>query len=417
MTVSDARPPLEVVIAGAGVAGLEALLGLHDLAGDHVHVTLVDPADNFLLRPMTVAVPFSVGHATRYPLADLLHRTGAQHVRSAVASVDPAAHVVITTDGEQLPYDALVLALGADARPPSDRALTFDPQNPDQLSGLLRDAEEGYAKRIAIVIPPEPHWTLPAYELALLLARDVHGMGMDDVELTLVTPEERPLALFGTAASAAVEADLAASGIRVEAGGYAELRPGHPTTVLLRPSGRTFDVDRVLTLPGIRPREIAGMPRGREGFLDVDEHSRVNGVADVYAAGDGTSFPVKHGGIATQQADAAVHHIAARAGAPVPATPFVGVLHGRLITGSQERWMRRAMTGAPADGEVAEHALWWPPGKVAGRWLAPYLAEIDDAAAGFAHPPGAPHDGVEVAAPAGSGARIPRGLELLGRKN
>jgi sulfide:quinone oxidoreductase len=415
MTVSDARPPLEVVVAGAGVAGLEAVLGLHDLACDRVHVTLVDPGDSFLVRPMTVAVPFSAGHATRYPLADLLRRTGAQHVRSSVGSVDPAAHVVITTDGEELHYDALVLAVGADARPPWDRALTFDPQEPEQLNGLLRDAEEGYAKRIAIVIPPEPHWTLPAYELALLLSRDVRGMGMEDVELTLVTPEDRPLAVFGTDASAAVESDLAECGIRVEAGGYAELRPGDPTTVILHPGGRTFDVDRVLALPGIRPREIPGMPRGREGFLDVDEHCRVNSIADVYAAGDGTSFPVKHGGIATQQADAAVQHIAARAGAPVQATPFVPVLRGRLLTGGQERWMRRAMTEAPADGEVAAHALWWPPGKVAGRWLAPYLAEVDDAAAGFAHPPGAPHDDVGLAVPARAGGGMPHGLEPADR--
>jgi sulfide:quinone oxidoreductase len=293
-----------------------------------------------------------------------------------------------------------------------DRALTFDPQNPAQLSGLLRDAEEGYAKRIAIVIPAEPHWTLPAYELALLLARDVRGMGMDDVELTLVTPEDRPLALFGTDASAAVEADLAASGIRVEAGGYAELRAGYPTTVVLHPGGRTFDVDRVLALPGIRGREIPGMPRGREGFLDVDEHSRVNGVADVYAAGDGTSFPVKQGGIAAEQADAAVHHIAQRAGAPVEATPFVAVLRGRLLTGELERWMRRDLTAGPADGAVAQHALWWPPGKVAARWLAPYLAEADDAADGFPHPPGARHDALAVPA----GAQSPRDLELLGRE-
>jgi sulfide:quinone oxidoreductase len=392
MTVSDARPPLEVVIAGAGVAGLEAVLGLHDLAGDRVHVTLLDPGDSFLLRAMTVAVPFSVGHATTYPLADLLRRTGAHHVRSALASVDPTKRVVITSDGQELHYDALLLALGAEARPPVARALTFDPHDPAQLNGLLRDAEEGYAKRIAIVIPPEPHWTLPAYELALLLSRDVRGMGIDDVELTVVTPEDRPLAVFGDDASAAVEADLAASGIRVEAGGYAELRPGHPTTVVLRPGGRMFDVDRVLALPGVGPREIPGMPRGREGFLDVDEHCRVNGVADVYAAGDGTSFPVKQGGIAAEQADAAVQHIARRAGAPVEATPFVAVLRGRLLTGGQERWMRRELTSAPADGEVAEHALWWPPGKVAGRWLAPYLAEMDDAAAGFAHPPSARHE-------------------------
>jgi sulfide:quinone oxidoreductase len=415
MTATSQDRPLEVLIAGAGVAGLETFLALHDLARDRVRLTLLDPSDAFVFRPMTVAQPFSVGHAGRYPLADLVHGTTGRHVRSTLASVDPETHIVRTGDGQELPYDVLVLAHGAVAAPAYDRALTFDPDDTDQLSGLLRDAEDGYAKRIAVVVPPEPHWTLPAYELALLLARDIRGMGMDDVEITLVTPEDAPLALFGRTASEAVAQRLEAAGITTKLTAYAELRPGHPTTVVLHPSEESFETDHVLALPVIRPREIAGMPRGRDGFLDVDQHGRVKGVDDVYAAGDGTAFPVKQGGLAAQQADAVVHHIAARAGAAVEAKPFVPVLRGRLLTGEGDLWMREHLAGGAGEGEIAEHCLWWPPSKVAGQWLAPYLAAVDDAAKGFAHPPSTGH-AVELHLDDSGSVPVPRNLELLGHE-
>ena len=60
----------------------------------------------------------------------------------------------------------------------------------------------------------------------------------------------------------------------------------------------------------------------RSGFLPTDEHGRVGGTVGVYAAGDATSFPIKQGGIAAQQADAVAECIAAGAGAPLETTPF-----------------------------------------------------------------------------------------------
>jgi sulfide:quinone oxidoreductase len=98
----------------------------------------------------------------------------------------------------------------------------------------------------------------------------------------------------------------------------------------------------------------------------------VHGVEDVYAAGDATAFPVKQGGIACEQADAAAEAIAARAGAPVEPAPFTPVLRGMLLTERWARFLRRETVGGAA--EAADHALWWPPAKIAGRYLGPFLA-------------------------------------------
>ena len=104
----------------------------------------------------------------------------------------------------------------------------------------------------------------------------------------------------------------------------------------------------------------------------------MTGLDGVYAAGDGTAFPIKQGGLATQQADAVAETIAAAAGAPIEPQPFRPVLRGMLLTGGDNRFMRNAVAGGEGEPEVASHALWWPPSKVAGRYLAPFLFDRDE---------------------------------------
>ena len=121
------------------------------------------------------------------------------------------------------------------------------------------------------------------------------------------------------------------------------------------------------------------MPADEDGFVHVDAHCKVTGARHVWAAGDGIAFPVKFGGLAAEQADAAAEAIAQLAGADVVPRPFKPVLRGRLLTGHGERYMHHVAGGGGGDGEVADHTLWWPPSKVAGRRLAPYLAARDEA--------------------------------------
>ena len=136
----------------------------------------------------------------------------------------------------------------------------------------------------------------------------------------------------------------------------------------------------MLALPRLRGRAPAGIPADADGFVSVDDHGRVNGVPGVWAAGDGIDFPVKFGGLATEQADAAAADIAAEAGAAVERKPFRPVLRGRLLTGSGPRYMRYDASGGDGEGEAAPHTLWWPPSKVNGRYLAPWLAARDEEA-------------------------------------
>jgi sulfide:quinone oxidoreductase len=212
---------------------------------------------------------------------------------------------------------------------------------------------------------------LPLYELALTTAREC-AASAPDAEVTLITPEAEPLEIFGSAASHAMRTLLDAHGITLLTGSYGV--PSRPGRLHLAPGGRRMDVDRVVTLPRLAGPLLRGMPLGRDGFIPTDLHGRVPGVDDVYAAGDATSFPIKQGGLAAQQADAAAEAIAASLGADITPRPFTPVLRGLLLTGGSRRYLRADISAGAGDSTVSDEALWWPPNRLCGRYLAPYLS-------------------------------------------
>ena len=227
--------PLRVLVAGGGVAGLEALLALTDMAADRVDVTLLCPQEDFVYRPLAVAEPFSMGRVHRYPLKKLTRDLGVRFVRGALDRVDADERLVTTVEGEPLGFEALLVATGAKAEVALEQALTWWPEgDPDAFGGLLRDLEQGYVRKVAFVVPPQVAWPLPAYELALMTAREVRSMGIDDAELTIVTPEDAPLGIFGKQAAEAVAAELAAAGVGDRDG---RLRPGPHRRAARDPAG------------------------------------------------------------------------------------------------------------------------------------------------------------------------------------
>jgi sulfide:quinone oxidoreductase len=370
--------PLNVLIAGGGPAAIEAALTLHRVAGERVETSLLAPDADFTYRPLSVLEPFAAGVAPGYALSRIAADAGFAHRHGSLARVDAAAHTVETVTGEEIGYDVLLVATGAVAIRPVNGGIAFTGSAADEeaLHGLIEDVEGGYTRRVALVVPKGNGWPLPLYELALMLAARAFEMGVV-VDLHLITPEDAPLGLFGPQAAREVEALLQTAGIALHAGTEAE-RLDHDRLRLM-PGEEQLDVSRVVTLARLEGPAIVGLPPNQEGFLATDEHGRVEGVADVYAAGDVTAFGVKQGGIACQQADAAAEHIAARAGAAVDPKPFSPVLRGMLLTEHWARFLRHKGTDTvDDDSAVAGRALWWPPNKIAGRELASYLHGLDE---------------------------------------
>jgi sulfide:quinone oxidoreductase len=372
--------PFRVLIAGGGVAALEAALALRDLAGDRVKTTLLAPEPEFVYRPMRVLEPFSFGGARRYGLDQIARDIDVELLQDGFRWLEPAASVVHTERGATLEYDALLLALGARLKPPFRHARTIDDRRLDEdFHGLVQDVEEGYVRSVAFVASNPMAWPLPMYELALMTARRGYDMGVD-LSVTIVTPEDAPLAVFGSAVSDAVGRLLEVHGVMTITSAHCAVPK--PKRVQIHPGGRMLHVDSVVALPQLFGQATPGVPkRDGHGFIPVDVHGKVPGLERVFAAGDATDFAVKHGGIAAQQADVAAEAIAALAGAPVEPTKFHPVIHGMFLGGDRPLYLSAHITGGHgSSSEVGEEPTWSPATKIAARYLAPYIESRDRAA-------------------------------------
>jgi sulfide:quinone oxidoreductase len=363
-----------VVVAGGGVGGLETALALADLAPDITGVTLVAPNAEFVYRPMVVREPFAYGAARRYPLAPIVSDAGATLLDGKLSWIDPAARTIHTEAGETLEYDALVLALGAKVTKRYQHALTIDDRDLDEtLHGLIQDIEGDFIHKLAFVMPGRIGWPLPLYELALMTAARAYDMQIE-LETTIVTSEETPLAIFGETASRGVAELLAAAKIETITSAQAEV-PNYGE-VLMNQGERNLQVDRVIALPELSGPVVRGVPLGEDGFIPVDEHCRVRDVERIYAAGDATDFPIKMGGVGAQQADVIAQSIAALAGASATAERFDPTVRGMLLTGGEPRYLTAHLVGGRSfDSEITAQPTWSPPSKIAAKYLAPYLEE------------------------------------------
>jgi sulfide:quinone oxidoreductase len=369
---------LEVLIAGGGVAALETALALHMLAGDRVKLTLLAPTVDFVYRPVAVLEPFVRVPARRLALAKVAAELGATLERGSVAAVDCNRRVLRTSGQRELRYDALVVAVGARTREVLPGVVALDVSRVgESLHGLIEEIDSGSFRSLAFVAP-EPTWPLPAYEVALLTQRHAREQNVD-LAGAIITAEQRPLAVFGDSVSAGVAGWLADAGIQLMVGAYVESASGE---LIANPGERELRFDRVVAIPQLAGPAIDGLPADAEGFLPVTSYGVVTGVERVYAAGDATDFPVKFGGIAAQQADAAAASIASVAGTLTEPRPFDGIVHGVLLSGRKHGnlyFSARIAGGLALDSRISvtsENPTWSPEAKIDARYLGAYLDEL-----------------------------------------
>ncbi len=353
-----------VLVAGGGIAGLEAAIALRELAGKRVVVEVCSPREDFVYRPYAVGEPYGASHAFRYDLRRLTDHCGADFRLDSIVAVDDEGRRARTHDGEEISYDHLIVAAGSRLAGGVPGAVTFWGVPDDRMvHELVRGLCERRLRRVAFTKPDGCGWGLPLYELALFAASELAKAGVEDAALLLVTPEETPLQLFGRDATDRVAELLAERGIEVVTGARPVAYEGGRLRIT---PGEAVEADAVLSLPRIEGRRIAGVPSDRDGYVAVDDHGRVIGAQHAFAAGDVTNFPIKQGGIATQQAAAAAEAIAAELGHAAP-KPFDPILRGVLWSGGEPLYLS-GHRGDGADETVGGH-------------LTSFLDQLDRAAA------------------------------------
>jgi len=379
------RERQRVLIAGAGIAGLEAALALRDLAGNLVDVALHDPATEFAYRPFGIGEPYGTTRAFRYDLRSLSELCGASLHASAIAVVEPERRVALARDGERHAYDHLIVATGARMLWAVPGAITYwGVADEGQVGDLIAELRSGRLDHLALTMPAGHSWILPLYELALLAANLLAKANVR-TRITVVTPESRPLEIFGPRATEQTSALLAERRIDVVAGA----RPISFAAGRLRlDRGPDVEADAVITLPRLEGRNIGGVPHDEDGFVAVDEHGGVTGLERVYAAGDVSSLPFKQGAFATQQGDAVAEAIAAAVGAEVTPSATGPRMRAVLWTGQGPRYLsngngdREEATSSPSQ----RHLELLHNGRLTARYLSPLvdslLASGDSLAAG-----------------------------------
>jgi sulfide:quinone oxidoreductase len=358
-----------ILIAGGGVAGLEACLALRHFAGpDDLRIDLLTRERTFEYRPLTVLEPFGGAPVWRMSLERFAADQEVGLICDTLAAVEPDAQVALPAYSGRLRYDALVVCVGARPVRAVPGAIVFRGSRDAEVVAAAIDAiRPGEDATFGFTAPAGAFWTLPLYELAILAAARLRLRGAR-ARVVLATAEREPLEAFGPVASATI-------GDLLEDRGVEFIADGRPVAAdiggLELDDGRRIRAAAVVALPGLVGRRIPGLAQDGMGFVAVDEHQRVPGAADVYAAGDVTTFPLKQGGLATQQADAAAEAILAQLGLPIAPRPFEPVLKGVLYTDGEPAYLHApTRSGAPAP---RTYSMWWPPSKIAGRHLGPYL--------------------------------------------
>lgn len=372
------KTPAHVVIAGAGFAALETVLALRALAPDRVRMTLVSPASTLSYRPAATREAFDAAPPRAYDLAAIAHDLRVTYHRARLEAVASEEKWVRLASGRKLTYDALVLAIGARARAGIAGALTFrDQRDVPAFRRLLAQADGGAVRRLAFAVPSGCSWPLPLYELALLSASRAREGGAA-FEITIVTPEPEPLAVFGTRAARSVASlleDLDV-GFVGRTAGVSVRRDG----VLVTAFGAPIGADRVIAVPQLRGQRITGVPATWWGFVPTDISGRVDGLGDVYAAGDMTAIPIKHGALAAQQADRIANAIAEGLGVPTLKARAHRILLARLLGGDRTLCLRTELDefGQPtaATIEHMETTNVERSAKVFGQYLTPYLERM-----------------------------------------
>jgi len=332
-------------------------------------VHLFSPKSKFVLKPLAVLSGFGRGNLLNFDLPKLTATAGASFHNLSVSEVVPGDRVIRLSDDSDFNYDYLIASPGA-------KPLWFVPgatpywgpggnHSVAEALAPLRRREEA---KVVVTMPEGGTWPLPIYELALLIAAELDS----DASMTIVTPEKLPLELFGKAAAGKAAALLRSRSIEtVLETAPAEYRDG----ALVTTDGRRIEADLAVTIPTLTGHRISGLPYNEQGFIPVDDFGRIDQHSREYAAGDVTSFPVKFGGLATEQADVVAAAIGAAAwDAPAP-EPFRPVYRGTLTTAD-------GMVDLGPGAGSSEPYAWDPAEKVQGRYLTPFLKAADPAALG-----------------------------------
>ncbi|QSA95604.1 NAD(P)/FAD-dependent oxidoreductase [Methylococcus sp. EFPC2] len=206
----------DLVIVGGGYAGMAALAGFRRYC-PKARITLIDPGEHHLKITRLHEVFRTERASVRVPYAHLARRFDFRHLRAALPVDDDhlrkwgrESHVDV--DGEQLPFDYLLIAVGVPyaAEAATDRLFSLYDVAGEEISRLVERLQMIEHEQAVNVIGAGPTGLQFLFELAeFFRSRGRHPA------LRLIDADDRLLSRFSVAMGAYVEDRLAELNVEV----------------------------------------------------------------------------------------------------------------------------------------------------------------------------------------------------------
>jgi NADH dehydrogenase len=279
----------KVLVLGSGFAGLWAALGaarrLDELGAAHgdVNITVLSSQPYHDIRVRNYESDLT---PCRIPLKDVLDPAGVRHIAADVTAIDPTSRTVTTSAGAHA-YDRLVIALGSQVVKPDIPGLHEFGFDVDTYDGAVR------LQRHLAAVAEGAHTAAAGTAVVV-------GAGLTGIETASELPGRLPAPArvvlvdhnphvgsdMGTSARPVIEAALRTTGVESRLGvRVTEVDKGGATLS----TGEKLAASTVVWCAGMRASPLTadlGVARDRLGRVSVDDYLRVDGVDDVFAAGD-----------------------------------------------------------------------------------------------------------------------------------
>ncbi|KAL2629762.1 hypothetical protein R1flu_014448 [Riccia fluitans] len=289
----------KVVVVGGGIAGSQVAKGLED----HADVTLIDPKNFFDITyaRMRAIVDPAIAERSLVLHSDYLKK--AKVVESSVESA--AATEVVTTSGEHIPYDYLVICTGTLFQSPPERTTKLE--RIEEIKGQNRTLMEAES---VLIIGGGP----VGVELAGEIVTD-----FPDKKVTIISGGDRLIEFLGPKASRKCEKWLHKKGVTVILKDKIDVNdnlapPNFETQkhVELKADAHFLATGKKLPTKWLEASEILKEHVAVNGRLKMEASGtcQVEGLQNVFAAGDITDFKeIKQGYLAGKHAAVVVENI------------------------------------------------------------------------------------------------------------